>query len=114
MLSQAERAAARARYADLYFGLKGKHWSYFSEASAPEPDPAGGEEEIPEAALDDDGDVLLTLSAREAAMLSDQHRQVYLLEMVEQQGPSVAAAWLADFADPLRWSKEFLARFRAC
>jgi len=107
-----ERKRARARYADLYFGLKGKHWSYFSEATAPDPETLGGEPEVPEVDLDDDGDVLLTLTSREAAMLADQDRQCYLLELVEQQGVQAASAWLADFSDPQRWSKEFLARFR--
>lgn len=107
-----ERLRARDRYADLYYGLKGKHWSYFSEATTGDDTEAGGEPEVPETDLDDDGDVLITLSAREAAMLSDQHMQVDLLERVEQQGVKAAKAWLADFSDPARWSKEFLDRFR--
>ena len=111
-LFQEERARARSRYADLFFGLKGKHWSYFSEATVPDPEPVGGEPEVPEKDLDDDGAVLLELTALQAAMIADQHRQCYLLELVEQQGVQAAAAWLADFSDPQRWSTEFLARFR--
>jgi len=111
-LPEADRRCARDRYADLYFGLKGKHWSYFSEASTGDQEPAGGEQEVPEVDLDDDGDVLLTLSAREAAMLSHQGKQLYLLELVEQQGADAAARWLAEFTNPSYWSVEFLARFR--
>jgi len=45
-------------------------------------------------------------------MLDDQGLQVDFLERVEQRGAQAAAAWLANFSDPQRWSKEFLARFR--
>jgi hypothetical protein len=92
--------------------LKGKHWSYFSEASTAEQQSAGGEEEVPEVRLDDDGGVVITLSARQAAMLADQGLQVDFLERVEQQGVEAAKAWLKQFSDPARWSKEFLDRFR--
>lgn len=109
---QEERSRARGRYADLYWGLKGKHWSYFSEASTAEQESAGGEEEIPEVKLDDEGEVVITLTARQAAMLADQDLQVGFLERVETQGVEAAKAWLAWFSDPARWSKEFLDRFR--
>jgi hypothetical protein len=111
-MAQEERSCARGRYADLYWGLKGKHWSYFSEASTAEQQSAGGEEEVPEVRLDDDGGVVITLSARQAAMLADQGLQVDFLERVEQQGVEAAKAWLKQFSDPARWSKEFLDRFR--
>lgn len=109
---QAVRNQARARYADLYFGLKGKHWSYFSEATVGDQDIAGGEPEIPDVDLDADGEVVIILTARQAAMLADQDLQVYFLELVETQGVEAAKAWLAQFTDPRRWSKEFLDRFR--
>ncbi len=109
---QDERSRARARYADLYWGLKGKHWSYFSEASTAEQETAGGEEEVPEVKLDDDGEVVITLTARQAAMIADQHLQIYFLEIVERQGVEAAKAWLKQFSDPARWSKEFLDRVR--
>lgn len=110
-LPQEARRRARARYADLYFGLKGKHWSYFSEATAANEELVGGEEEIPEVTLDDDGEVVHTMTAREAAMIADQDLQIWWLELVERQGPDAAAAWLKEFSDPSHWSKQFLDRF---
>jgi hypothetical protein len=110
-LTQCERLNASHRFAELCFALKGKHWTYFSEATSQDTE-EGGEPEVPEKDLDDDGEVLLTLSAREAAMLSDQNMQIHLLELVEQQGPDAAARWLKDFSDPIHWSTAFLARFR--
>ena len=111
-LTQTERLTAAHRYAELYYALRGKHWTYFSEATSEENDATDEDPEIPEPDLDDDGAVLLELNALQAAMLADQHRQCYLLELVEQQGAQAAAAWLVDFSDPQRWSKEFLQRFR--
>jgi hypothetical protein len=109
---QEERGRARCRYADLYWGLKGKHWSYFSEASTADQAEAGGEEEVPEVKLDDEGEVVITLTARQAGMLDDQGLQVDFLGRVEQQGVEAAKAWMAWFSDSARWSKEFLDRFR--
>jgi len=109
---EAERLRARARYADLYWGLKCKHWSYFSEVTVGDQTEAGGEPEIPEVDLDDCGEILITLTSRQAAMLADQNLQVYWLELVETQGAEPAKAWLVQFSDPSRWSKEFLDRFR--
>ena len=109
---QEGRGRARGRYADLYWGLKGKHWSYFSEATTADQAEAGGEEEIPEVKLDDDGEVVITLTGRQAHMIADQNLQVDFLERVEQQGVEAAKAWLADFSDPSKWSQEFLDRFR--
>lgn len=111
-LPQAARSKARGRYADLYFGLKGKHWSYFSEASAAGDDQVGGEEEIPEVALDDEGEVVIELTALQAAMLADQDMQLHLLELIEQQGPDAAKLWLASFTDPAKWSEEWMQRHR--
>ena len=110
-LPQAARSQARGRYADLYWGLKGKHWSYFSEASSATDDLAGGEKEVPEVALDDEGEVVIELTGMQAAMLADQDKQLYLLELMERQGPDAAKLWLASFTDPAKWSKEFLDRF---
>jgi hypothetical protein len=111
---QEERGRARGRYADLYWGLKGKHWSYFSEAPTAEQESAGGEEEIPEVKLGDEGVIVVTLTARQAAMLADQDLQVWFLELVEghRDHLEIVEAWLTDFSDPSRWSKEFLDRFR--
>lgn len=108
---EALRRQARARYADLYFGLKGKHWSYFSEATAANEEPVGGEEEIPEVTLDDEGELVHTMTAMQAAMLADQDLQIWWLELVEQKGPMAADAWMKDWSDRRHWSKEFLDRF---
>ena len=105
------RATARGQFQDLYWGLKGKHWTYFSEATAKETE-EGGEEEVPEVVLDEDGDVEMQISALAAAMLANQHLQVWFLELRDSQGNYAAAAWLHDFTDPTHWSVEFLARFR--
>lgn len=110
-LSQSERGRARARYADLYWGLKGKHWSYFSEATAPDPEPVGGEEEVPEVKLGDDGVVVLTLTAMQAHMLDEGHLQVWFLELVEREGIEAAEDWMRWYSDPSRWSREWRDRF---
>jgi hypothetical protein len=111
-LPEALRRQARARYADLYFGLKGKHWSYFSEATAANEEPVGGEEEVPEVTLDDEGELVHTMTAMQAAMLADQDLQLFWLELVEQKGPSAADAWMKDFSDPVKWSEEWKQRYR--
>lgn len=111
-LPAAARSMARGRYADLYFGLKGKHWSYFSEAHTAGDDQVGGEEEIPEVALDDEGQVVIELTAMQAAMLADQDMQLHLLELIERQGVEAAKAWLAWFTDPAKWSEEWMQRHR--
>ena len=111
-LPEAVRTAARARYMDLYWGLKGRHWTYFSEAHVAEQAEAGGEEEIPEPDLDECGDTLLHLSNEAAAMVADQDKQCWLLEYIHEHGPYAAACWLAEFTDHSHWSVEYLARFR--
>lgn len=109
---EAVRRQARARYADLYFGLKGKHWSYFSEATAADQEPVGGEEEVPEVTLDDEGELVHTMTAMQAAMLADQDLQIWWLELMEQKGPIAADAWMKDFSDPAKWSEEWKQRYR--
>jgi hypothetical protein len=93
------RATARGQYQDLYWGLKGKHWTYFSEAHVAEQPAPGGEEEVPEVALDEEGEVALQISAMAAAMLASQHKQCWLLEYWEEHGSYAAAVWLDDFSD---------------
>lgn len=112
LLTQTERLTAAHRYAELYYALRGKHWTYFSEATSEENSGTDEDPEVPEPDLDEEGVVVLELTARQAAMLASQHQQCYLLELVEQEGPDVARRWLDVFSDPQRWSREFLARFR--
>ena len=106
------RATARGQYQDLYWGLKGKHWTYFSEAHVAEQPAPGGEEEVPEVAFDEEGKVGLQISAIGAAMLASQRKQCWLLEYWEEHGSYEAAVWLDEFTDRSHWSVEFLARFR--
>ena len=106
------RATARGQYADLYWGLKGKHWTYFSEAHVGDETAPGGEEEIPEPDLEDEGQDEVQISGMAAAMLASQRKQCWLLEYWEEHGSYETAIWLAEFTDPSHWSVEFLARFR--
>jgi hypothetical protein len=110
---ETERRKSRARYAELYFGLRGKHWSYFSESGEPENESSMDESETPQEQFDDVGTVVMTLTPLQAAMIADQDMQCYLLELVEQMGVDAARDWVREFCDRRRWSRQFLDRFRS-
>lgn len=110
-LSAAQRAKAKARYAEFYEQSRGKRWTYWSEAGKDD-DGAGEEPEIDEPG-DEPGTVVFTGSAVEWRMLDFAHRVGWLCDLVETSGPIVARAELRRFCNSQHWSKEFMQRMRS-
>ena len=105
-LSDAERARARARFAEFHYGTHRKHWTFFSEAALDQKVDGIGEQEIPPQE-EDKGKKVLYFTGDEYRKLSKMHCESRLLAMVELKGPESAREWLTRFAASWRWSRQF-------